>query len=366
LNLQGGLITNHGFVTLFDTNMAYIGNTISIGQLMGLNPTDGSGLTNRLDYLPLMADSLIAHGNVVAGGSFIGDGSGLSNIAVTNLYGTIDSELIASGAINSGKIADGTIGTNDFNLAELDARYINTSGDTIAGSLSIQSNLVVGTGTATGLRAVAEGRDTTATGDYSHAEGYRSNAGGNYSHAEGSESSADGPYSHAEGHYTTASGIASHAEGMGSIASGGNSHAEGECNLASGINSHAEGEFNTASAYGSHAEGGFGTTASAMHAHAEGQTTTASGEASHSEGHETTAGGFASHAAGKHARATNDYTYVWSDGTETGSTTTKQFTVYASNGIRLLGGPIEGDGSRLLVYPQGGLTMGSYTNGLPQ
>jgi hypothetical protein len=50
---------------------------------------------------------------------------------------------------------------------------------------------------------------------------------------------------------------------------------------------------------------------------------------------------------GQVAYATNDNTFVWSDGTPIGSTTNKQFTVYASNGIRLLGGPIEGDGSSL-------------------
>jgi len=42
------------------------------------------------------------------------------------------------------------------------------------------------------------------------------------------------------------------------------------------------------------------------------------------------------------SRATNDNSYVWSDGTTTSSTTTKQYTVYASNGIRLLGSPTEG------------------------
>jgi hypothetical protein len=61
----------------------------------------------------------------------------------------------------------------------------------------------------------------------------------------------------------------------------------------------------------------------------------------------TTASGKQSHAAGRNATATNDNTYVWSDGTETFSTTNKQFTVYAENGIRLLGGPISGDGSGL-------------------
>lgn len=82
-------------------------------------------------------------------------------------------------------------------------------------------------------------------------------------------------------------------------------------------------------------------------AHAEGSATMASGFAAHAEGELTLATGRASHAAGSGAAATNDNTYVWSDGMLVESTTNKQFTVYASNGIRLLGGPISGNGSGL-------------------
>jgi hypothetical protein len=45
--------------------------------------------------------------------------------------------------------------------------------------------------------------------------------------------------------------------------------------------------------------------------------------------------------------ATNENTFVWSDGTAVGSDAEKTFTVHAANGIRLLGGPITGDGSGL-------------------
>jgi hypothetical protein len=50
---------------------------------------------------------------------------------------------------------------------------------------------------------------------------------------------------------------------------------------------------------------------------------------------------------GNGAYATNDNTFVWSDGTAIGSTTNKQVSIYASNGYRLLGGPITGNGSGL-------------------
>jgi len=117
--------------------------------------------------------------------------------------------------------------TNYSTTSEADALYVNVTGDTITGSLTIVSNLVVGTGTATGLYAVAEGLNSTASGN------------------------------------------------------------------------------------GSHAEGG-----------------------------STTASGDFSHAAGSFAKATNDYTYVWSSGADFGSSTTKQYTVYAQNGTRLLGGKV--------------------------
>jgi hypothetical protein len=73
------------------------------------------------------------------------------------------------------------------------------------------------------------------------------------------------------------------------------------------------------------------------------------------------------------AEATHDSTFVWSDGTAIGSTTNQQVTVYASNGFRLLGGPITGNGSgltgvptpmRVMLTPGGALTFGSVSNAL--
>ena len=104
-----------------------------------------------------------------------------------------------------------------------------------------------------------------------------------------------------------------------------------------GFYSHSEGDGSYAGSYTSHAEGE-NTTASDEASHAEGDNTTASGAFSHAEGWGTTASGTFSHAAGQLSSATNDNTYVWSDGTIQGSSTTQTYTVYASNGIRLLGG----------------------------
>jgi hypothetical protein len=66
----------------------------------------------------------------------------------------------------------------------------------------------------------------------------------------------------------------------------------------------------------------------------------ASGYASFAQGATTTASGLESVAMGYRANATNDNTFVWSDGTPFGSGTNKEFDVYASSGITLLGGSL--------------------------
>jgi hypothetical protein len=75
------------------------------------------------------------------------------------------------------------------------------------------SGTEMGTGTADGAYAVAEGFLTTASGDTSHAEGYLTTASGLRSHAEGQSTTASGFASHAEGFSTTASGDYSSATG---------------------------------------------------------------------------------------------------------------------------------------------------------
>ena len=110
------------------------------------------------------------------------------------------------------------------------------------------------------------------------------------------------PYGHTEGDdtQTDGAGHGNHAEGTSTSATGGGSHAEGGGTVASGINSHAEGA-------GSQATGRY------------------------------------SHAAGFNAQANHDYSYVWSDGNGGASSAQNQYNVFATGGIRLLGGPITGN-----------------------
>jgi hypothetical protein len=180
--------------------------------------------------------------------------------------------------------------------------HVNGNG-LIENNLTVKGSLVVGTGTATGQNAVAEGVGTTASGYGSHAEGNSSVAG---------------------------SGVGTHAEGSGSSASGAGAHAEG-----------------------------VSTEATLIAAHAEGYTTYADGSHSHAQGEFTHAIGTDSHAAGKYAAAAHDYTYVWSDGTSFASTTNNQYSIYAANGTRILGGPT-------VIACGGDILMGSYTNMPPQ
>ena len=200
-----------------------------------------------------------------------------------------------------------------------------TTGSHISGSLDLGYSSSAG-----GLYSFAQGDTTTASGYASQAEGYVTTASGLYTHAEGLYSVSSGTGAHAEGDSTIASGYTAHAEGYGSTAAGDYSHSEGTYDT-------------TANGYASHAEGGSTTGAAADYAHAEGYLTTASGLYSHSEGRATTASGAYSHAAGQNATASSSNTWAWSDGTSFGSTINKQFSVYAANGIRLLGGPIFGD-----------------------
>ena len=140
-------------------------------------------------------------------------------------------------------------------------------------------------GTTLGVKATAEGNNTTASNSYSHAEGNGTIASNNASHAEGYQTTASGQMSHAEGFWATASGNISHVEGYSTTASGDYSHAEGQETTASGDYSHAE---------------GLNTTAGGVVSHAEGFITTANGDFSHAEGFGTIANYRSQHVFGEY------------------------------------------------------------------
>ena len=93
-------------------------------------------------------------------------------------------------------------------------------------------------------------------------------------------------------------------------------------------------------------EAGVSTTVSGNNgANANGYETTASGDwGANANGRASTASGDASTALGYNADASNDYSFVWSDGTVGGSVGERSFTIYATNGLHLREGAYYGNG----------------------
>jgi len=236
-------------------------------------------------------------------------------------------------------------------------------GITVVGTLTAQSDVNIGAGNtivsnAVGTGAFVQGGNCQAAGSQSHAEGYNTKALGNQSHAQGYGTTASGHHSHAEGGQTVASGAYSHAEGYDTTASGSQSHAEGYGTTAGGLYSHAQGYASQAIGNWSHA-GGYYTYAIGSGSLSSGYNTEANGHRSLASGYMTYANGDRSVALGNLAKADHDDTFVWASpgatASERTSTTNDEFTVYAANGVRLLGAPT-------IVECGGGISMGSYTN----
>jgi hypothetical protein len=219
-------------------------------------------------------------------GSFVGDGSGLSNVGVgsgllttasfnsytgsntSQFAGTASFASTASYALNGGvtqivagtnvTITNGGSGSVTINAATGSGSGSGTPGGS---DTEIQFNSGSAFSGSAAFRfiytsqSLEQGLQTTASGEYSHAEGIETQAIGEGSHAEGNATQAIGDISHAEGFATTASGSYSHAEGYTTQAIGYVSHAEGYYTLASGEYSHAEGDETLAIGEGSHAEG---------------------------------------------------------------------------------------------------------------
>jgi formylglycine-generating enzyme required for sulfatase activity len=162
---------------------------------------------------------------------------------------------------------------------------------------------------------------------------------------------ASGQYSTALGDNTTATNLASTALGYYTTASGLYSTAMGMATTASGVISTAL---------------GYGTIASGLSSTALGAGTVASGADSTALGYRTTASGKVSTALGNNAKATNDYSFVWADGQDAyfTSTTTNEFSVRASGGVRLVtgGAGLTVDGQPVLTNGASGVTLaGSFS-----
>lgn len=214
---------------------------------------------------------------------------------------------------------------------------------------------------AEGPGSVAFGRLTRSAGTNTATFGSQTRAGKNNSAAFGSKTKATGNASLATGRETTASGLGSAAFGIKTVAWGTNSVAFGVQTKASKNNSAAFGRLTVA---GGHNSVAFGdqSRAGGVNSAAFGFDTRAGGGASVAVGRQTIAGGARSFAGGQLARAQHANSFVWSDGTKETpyndgdyivSSRMNEFTVYASGGIRLLGGPVT-------IEPAGDLSMGAF------
>ena len=136
VNAQGAFLYNHGFVNPGDMGLTFTNDgirdvTVSVGQLSGVDPETGSIITNAGNLVSLKAESVVSINDIIAGGIFIGDASGLSNLNTIALSGIIDaSNLPVSGVWDASglTILNPVIGGNAFFSGE---------------ALTILSNLIV-------------------------------------------------------------------------------------------------------------------------------------------------------------------------------------------------------------------------------
>jgi len=157
LDVQGGFIYNHGVINPADVGMTFTNAgirdiTISAGQLSGVDPETGAVITNSANLLPLKVQSITAASNIVAGGMFVGDGSGLTNLSVDVFSGTIQADQIEGGALSSSVMpTSGVWNASGLTISNpVLAGQIQVSGE----SLTVSTNLTVeGTisGDASGL-----------------------------------------------------------------------------------------------------------------------------------------------------------------------------------------------------------------------
>jgi hypothetical protein len=119
LDVQDGFVYNHGVINPDDygltfTNAGIRDVTVSVGQLCGVNPENGEIITNTANLLPLQVQSLesaadiYAVSDITTGGRFVGDGSGLTGLPT----------------------------------GELDSRYLQQSGGVITGSLQVTGPVI--------------------------------------------------------------------------------------------------------------------------------------------------------------------------------------------------------------------------------
>ena len=213
----------------------------------------GNGLdeSNRSDALVVKFDGTTTIAGIVNASSFVGNGSGLTNLPlVVESITEAGNTGVRLSSANANLYGD--IGNN-----ALDLTFSNTGTDVSSGATGDSSVALGENTTASGTFSTAIGVGSQATGQGSTALGSGNIASGNYSTVSGFENVASGNSSFAGGDNTTSSGAYSFAFGENSISSGGTSVAfgfgtesSGLYSTSFGVNSNADGNTSAAMGYG--------------------------------------------------------------------------------------------------------------------
>jgi len=295
--------------------------------------------------------------------AFFGEGGGLNNVNATQLGGRGASQFWQTGGNAGANPTNGTfLGTSDNLPLELrvngeralrlEPSYTTGFGSSV-NTLGGHSSNVISNGVAGGFiggggnavfpnrvggsyASVLGGLRNTASGYGSLAAGEAADASGSYSTALGYSTTSSGDNATALGFMTTAGGAASTAFGNqcqalapNSTAFGSGTVSTGQYSVAMGGATIAGGRSSTALGESSLALGDYAT--------ALGNHTVASGVRSTAMGHYSKAIGDDSTAIGYFAAALHQSSFVWSDSKFRvfESTTSNQFSIRASGGIRL-------------------------------
>jgi hypothetical protein len=338
----GGLISGGTINTLPIFTSTGLADSLvrqDISGIVYIGPEDNVRLTGDSVNAPILIGTDLYTANIY------GQNGGLLNIQGNAIIGNEATDTLVVNSVST--FNDNIILTDTSKIimgadSDLEIYHNGIKGHikNITGALNIESNNIeIGTfnNSATGLRsiaiganttasntdAIAMGENTTATGISSTAIGKATNASadgatsmGNGTTASGVNSTsmgvntlASGAYSTSTGNNTTASGDNSFSAGANTTASGERSTATGNNTLAGGISATAIGTTTEARATSSFATG-INTLASGANSTAMGNVTVASGPNSFATGNLTTASGDYSTASGRATNATGNQSFA--------------------------------------------------------
>lgn len=121
------------------------------------------GASNWMEAASMNSAGNWSMSGTVSATSFSGSGSGLTGISGAGIAaGSISSSQLADGSVVAGKIAAGAVEASHLGTS-VDDRYVNSSGDHVAGDLTIDGTMTVASNAITSSRIDAWNKVETAT-----------------------------------------------------------------------------------------------------------------------------------------------------------------------------------------------------------